>query len=77
MKKLKDEQFREMTIKVDRVREVEKIGQGSYSYKDTMYLVDIINYTGGGLGFSVKIGSNYGAGLRKLFREIVKHLHLS
>ena len=73
-KKLNDQQFRVLTIKVDKVREVLKIPHGK-EYKDKLYLVDVLD---GMLGtaFSVKATGHYKQDLKRVFREIKKILYL-
>ena len=74
--KIREEQFRDFTIKIDRVRSIKKLLAGE-EYKDKMFLVNI-KYCGntGGVAFSVKLGRNYGRSLRKVFRKIQEELYL-
>ena len=75
MKKLKDQQFRDYTIKIDRVRSVKTISRYSKEYTDKMFLVDI-KYICGGIGFAVPITKHYGKSLKRLFKKIQEALHL-
>lgn len=72
----KEQTFTDYTIKIKRVRDVEKFGKGCASYKDKFFLIDIINSYGGGIGFAVKIGKDYGKSLRKVFKEIQEEFYL-
>ena len=73
---MKQQTIVEYKIKIRRIRDVNKIGKGDYEYTDKMFLVDIKNSYGGGIGFSIKIGNHYGKSLKKVFREIIEQLHL-
>ena len=70
----KEETFRNYTIKIDRVRGIKKVGVGSFEYTDKMFLVDIGSIGGRHTLFSVEIGKNYGASLKRLMLEIRKEL---
>ena len=74
-RKLKDWQFRDYTIKIDRVREVYSLGAGTTEYVDKMFLVDIGTTGGHHTGFRVLIPKGkIGAGIKKLAKEIKEHL---
>ena len=72
----KEKTILEYAIKIRRVRDEEKIGDRSWKFTDKFFLIDIRDSIGGGIGFAVKIGGNYGYSLRKVFREIISNLHL-
>lgn len=77
MKKLKDQNILDYTIKIRLIREIEKVGKGEYNFKDKMYLVDILNSCGGGIGFNVKATPyKTGPNLRRVFKRIQEELHL-
>lgn len=69
---MKDKTFPEMTIKIDLVREVKKLGKGSFEYKDKMYLVEIKYPFGRGIAFGVKAGKTR---LRKVFKRIQEEIY--
>ena len=72
---MKEETFREYTIRIDRVRDKKKIGKGCWECTDKLFMVDIKSGCGG-IGFSVPIKKNYGIALRRVFRGIISALHL-
>lgn len=67
-----DKTFPEMTIKINLIRSVKKIGKGSFEYKDKMYLVDIKYPFGRGISFGVKVGKTR---LRKVFKRIEEEIY--
>ena len=74
-KQLKDQTIKDFTIKIDRVIGVKKMANGVEN-TDKMFLVNIVNSYGEGIGFSVKASRNYGSDLRKVFRRIKEELNL-
>ena len=71
----KEKIIKEYRIKIDKVRKIKKI-IGGEEYVDKLFLVDIKNCYGGGIGFSVKVGKDYSKSLRKVFKEIQRELYL-
>lgn len=66
VKQLKDQRFRLYTIKIDRIREVKKLGRIK-GFKDKMFCVDIRDHIGGGKAFCEPT-------LKKLFVSIKREL---
>jgi hypothetical protein len=73
---MKDQIFTQYKIKIRQVRERKKLADG-IAYRDKMFLIDVLDNIGGGIGFSVKCGNSYRANLRKVFRRICEELHLN
>jgi hypothetical protein len=65
----KEQEFNLYTIKIKKVREVKKIGVGSYEYKDKLFCVDINQGYGRHVMFCEKT-------LKKLFKHIKEELYL-
>lgn len=75
MRKLKDELINDYTIKIGRLREVEK-GDGYVEYKDKFFTIDIIGSCGETISFFEEMGNDYAKSLRKVFRRIQEELHI-
>ena len=60
---------RYLTIKIDLKREAKKLHNG-VEYKDLFFYVEIIDNIGGRVLFAEKIGKNFKASLRKVFKMI-------
>lgn len=73
---MKEKTILEYTIKIRRVMETKWISKGCYENTDKLFLIDIKDSIGGGIGFAVKAGKNYGTNLRNVFRRIKEVLHL-
>ena len=75
IKKYKDEEFLEYTIKIRRVRGVTGYKWGK-KYTDKMYLVDVKERSGGITSFGMPIRKDTGTALKKVFKEIKELLYL-
>ncbi len=73
---IKEITFTEYKIIIKKVYDRKKIEAGQWENIDKMYLIDIKNSYGGGIGFAVKYGENWGKNLRKVFKRIQEELHL-
>jgi len=69
IRQLKDQRFREYTIKIDHIREVYKTSYGSTMYKDKMFCAEIWDMSGGGKMFCEPT-------LKKLFLSIKHEINL-
>ena len=66
---------RYLTIKIDLEREAKKLHNG-VGYKDRFLYVEIIDDMGGKTLFAEKIGKDFAASLRKVFKRIKSELYL-
>lgn len=66
---MKDQVFRELTIKIDRIRSVKKVAPRSYEYKDKLFCVNIKTDYGMQINFCEKT-------LKKAFKSIKRELWL-
>jgi hypothetical protein len=76
MRKLKDELINDYTIKIGRLREVEK-GDGYVEHIDKFFTIDIIGSCGEKISFFEKMGNNYTKSLRKVFMRIQEEIHIN
>ena len=65
----KDKEFNLYTIKIKKIREVNKIGKGHYEYKDKLFCVDINQGNGSHICFCDTT-------LKKLFKTIKEELYI-